>query len=362
MILMKNIGILFGGNSTEYKISLQSAHGVVTHINRRKYNPILIGITRDGQWRYYSGPVENILNDTWSAPDLCQPAIIPPDTREHSLWIVEDQRLKKIHLDGVFPVLHGKNGEDGTVQGLLCMAQIPVIGCKTLSSALCMNKDASHRLVGAAGIRVPKTLVLEKETSRIFWCAPEAACAWLTERLGNLGISLPVFIKPVCAGSSFGITKISDPSRLAWAVCQAFEHDHQVIIEENIDGFEVGCAIMGNETLTVGDIDEIRLSGGFFDYEEKYTLKTSQIFVPARIPKAKAEEIKETARRIYRILNCQDFARIDMFLTPSGEICFNEVNTIPGFTPHSRFPKMMESAGISFDEVVDRLIEMEVPQ
>ena len=145
-------------------------------------------------------------------------------------------------------------------------------------------------------------------------------------------------------------------------MCQAFEHDHQVIIEETIDGFEVGCAVMGNETLTVGDVDEIQLSGGFFDYDEKYSLKTSRIFVPARIPKAKAEEIQETARKIYRILNCQDFARVDMFLTPSGEICFNEVNTIPGFTPHSRFPKMMESAGISFNEVIDRLIEMEVSQ
>ena len=357
---MKNIGILFGGNSTEYNVSLESAYGVITHMDRTKYLPVLIGITRQGQWLYFNGDPKKIANNTWFEDASCRRAIIPPDAAEQSLWIFEGNHITRLALDGVFPILHGKNGEDGTVQGLLEMARIPVIGCKTLSSALCMNKDMAHRLVGAAGIRVPKSHILDREMLTDFSAQPEKASDNLLNALENKGLTLPLFVKPVCAGSSFGITKVTRKEDLAPAICQAFDHDRQVILEENIDGFEVGCAVMGNETLTIGDVDEIQLSGGFFDYEEKYTLKSSQIYVPARISREKANEIKTVARRIYRILDCRDFARIDMFLMPSGEICFNEVNTIPGFTPHSRFPGMMQSAGISFEQIIDQLIQMEV--
>ena len=357
---MKNIGILFGGNSTEYDVSLESAHGVITHMDLKKYTPVLIGITRQGQWMYYNGDLQKIADNTWHEDASCRKAVIPPDAGEHSLWIFEGSHIKKVHLDAVFPILHGKNGEDGTVQGLLEMAKIPVIGCKTLSSALCMHKDMAHRLVGAAGIRVPRSHILERAEAEEFFTRPETAADTLMRQLNQKGLVLPLFVKPVCAGSSFGITKVTPKEELAPAICTAFDHDRQVILEETIEGFEVGCAIMGNETLTVGNVDEIQLSGGFFNYEEKYTLKTSQIFVPARISDEKARQIKETAQKIYRILDCRDFARIDMFLMPSGEICFNEVNTIPGFTPHSRFPGMMKSAGFSFEQVIDTLIGLEV--
>ena len=228
-------------------------------------------------------------------------------------------------------------------------AGIPLVGCGTLSSALCMDKDRAHRLAELAGVRVPRAMVLMDNT------AINKACAFAE----NIGF--PVFVKPVKAGSSFGVTKVSAPEQLAPAIALAFDYDNRVILEEAIDGFEVGCAVCGRDQLTVGEVDEIELdtaacANGFFDYTEKYTLKTSAIHVPARIAAEKAQEIKEAAKRIYRALDCDGFARVDMFLTPAGEIVFNEVNTIPGFTEHSRYPGMMRAAGYGFAEVVDRII------
>ena len=167
----------------------------------------------------------------------------------------------------------------------------------------------------------------------------------------------PLFVKPVKAGSSYGVTKVASPEQLAPAIELAFRYDNQVILEENIEGFEVGCAVLGSSEPITGEVDEIELSGGFFDFTEKYTLKTSSIHVPARIDASKAAEIKETAKTIYRTLGCSGFARVDMFLTPEGEIVFNEVNTIPGFTEHSRYPGMMKAAGYSFENVLDMIIE-----
>lgn len=175
-------------------------------------------------------------------------------------------------------------------------------------------------------------------------------------RIWGRELNYPLFVKPLRAGSSFGITKVAGPEDLEGAVRHAFEYDSYVILEETIPGFEVGCAVLGTEELLVGEVDEIELSQGFFDYTEKYTLKTSSIHVPARISPEKAKEIKETAKTIYRGLGCSHFARVDMFLTPEGEIYFNEVNTIPGFTAHSRYPNMMKAAGISFEELLSRLL------
>lgn len=242
-------------------------------------------------------------------------------------------------------MLHGRNGEDGTVQGIAELAGIPLVGCGTLASALCMDKDRAHRLAGLAGIRVPRAMVLADNS------AVNKACDFA----GELGF--PVFVKPVKAGSSYGVTKVEDMEQLPEAVSLAFKYDNRVILEEAIDGFEVGCAVCGNDRLIVGEVDEIELAQtGFFDYTEKYTLKTAAIHVPARIPSDKAREIKEAAKRIYGALDCSGFARVDLFLTPEGEIVFNEVNTIPGFTEHSRYPGMMRAAGYSFSEILDRII------
>ena len=319
---MKTILVLFGGCSTEYEVSLHSAYAVLSHMDPARYTPLAVGITREGQWLCYTGDLSRLEDGTWQQAADCIPCTPLVEREAHALLLL-DGSGRRLLFDAVFPVLHGKNGEDGTVQGLFELAGVPVIG-------------------------VPRSHVFHSsdDFSRIAQAAEE--------------LGYPVFVKPVRAGSSFGITKVSGPEELPAAMEEAFRHDSAVILEETIPGFEVGCAVMGNEELTVGLVDEIALSEGFFNYEEKYTLKTSAIHCPARIPPEKAAEIQAAAKTIYRALDCRVFARVDLFLTPDGEIVFNEVNTIPGFTAHSRYPSMMQGIGISFGELVTRLIELGV--
>lgn len=349
---LKKIAVLFGGHSTEYEVSLQSAHAVITAVDRERYETVMIGIRRDsGQWYLFRGNPEDILNDRWFSEETCILVSVSMDRNIHGLYIHTPKEVKTVSLDAAFPVLHGKYGEDGTVQGALELAGIPVIGCGTLSSAVGMDKDIAHRLAEAAGVRCARAVTVGREEKG----RNEEELKKYAAELGY-----PLFVKPVRAGSSFGITKVCGEDELLRAVETAFEHDSEIMLEEQISGFEVGCAVLGKKNLITGEVDEIELSEGFFDYEEKYTLKTSDIHVPARISPEKAQEIRRMAAVIYRALKCENFARVDMFLTPEGEIFFNEVNTIPGFTAHSRYPGMMKASGISFEELVRRLIEMEV--
>lgn len=343
-----NVAVIFGGCSPEYSVSLESAHAVITHMDRTRYNPVLIGISSAGNWYHFTGAAEKIKSDTWNNPDDCAPALVSPDRDAPGLLVQTTAGMEKISLDAAFPVLHGRNGEDGTVQGLFELAGIPLVGCGVLASALCMDKDRAHKLVQAAGITIPLSTVLTKKASKeeAFTCA---------EKLGY-----PLFVKPVRAGSSYGITRVMERGGLSAALELAFAYDDHIILEEAISGFEVGCAVLGNDTLTVGELDEIELWDGFFNFTEKYTLKTSAIHVPARIPTIKAAEMKETAQRIYKALGCQGFARVDMFLDSSGRVVFNEVNTIPGFTAHSRYPSMMKAIGMSFEQVISNVIELAV--
>lgn len=356
--MKKKLGIMFGGKSTEYEVSLQSASAVIAAVNGEEYEKILIGIDRDGRWYRYYGDPDKIAADTWCNDTDCVRAILSPDRETGGLLEFFKGQVMSTPLDLVLPVLHGKNGEDGTVQGLIELAGIRLVGCDTLCSALCMDKDRAHKLAALAGVAVPRSFVFAAGTEQREKNAEEDPQEILWKQAaGKLGY--PVFVKPVRAGSSFGVTKVSREEELAAAVREAFRHDREVILEEAIDGFEVGCAVMGTQELMVGEVDEIELSHGFFDYTEKYTLKTSRIYVPARIDAETAGRIKETARVIYRALGCRDFARVDMFLTPQGRIVFNEVNTIPGFTSHSRFPSMMRAAGLSFEEMIERLLKGE---
>lgn len=340
------IGVLFGGCSGEYEVSIQSAYGVITHIDTAKYEPVLIGIDRDGGWHLYRGPVEWIAQDRWFQSEYCTPVVSSPDKKVHGVLVLTGDMILEKRLDAVFPVLHGKNGEEGTVQGVFELAGVPVVGCDLLSSAVCMDKNLAHQTVAQAGVQVPAAEVFGRGSSQ--------------EQIKAQMPSYPVFVKPLKGGSSLGITKVFDEKDLEGAISRAFVFDDHIIIEESIDGFEVGCAVLGTEELIIGDVDEIQLSSGFFDYEEKYQRKSSKIYVPARISPDKAAQIKETAEIIYRALGCKGFSRVDMFLTPEGRIVFNEVNTIPGLTEKSRYPNMLKSAGISFDEMVGRLIGMAV--
>lgn len=339
----KRIAVVFGGNSTEYEVSLQSAFSVFENINTVKYDIIPIGITRNGDWYHYRGRYKNIADNTWTVDrDNLHPVTVSVSRSQNGFLELSEDKYNFIPVDLVFPILHGKNGEDGTLQGMFELAGIPLIGCGTLSSALCMDKEKAHKLVSLAGISVPKSVTFNR-------LGMDAA-------LSDADLTYPLFVKPVRSGSSFGITKVAAQQELNAAIELAFQHDTEVTIEQAIDGFEVGCAVLGTDTLIVGRVDEIELSDGFFNYTEKYTLKTSKIHMPARISPETEKQIQQAAVIIYKVLGCSGFARVDMFLTPSGEIVFNEVNTIPGFTSHSRYPNMMKGIGLSFADMLDKLI------
>ena len=345
--MRKRIAVIFGGHSSEYEVSLQSAFSVLQNINENKFEVFPVGITREGEWYHYTGGLEQIRDNSWAEKKENLHSVAVSQSRPAPGFLVFDgDGCRRIPVDLVLPVLHGRNGEDGTLQGLFELAGIPVAGCGTLSSSLCMDKDRAHKLVGLAGIAVPKAVAFRQADQ-------EAACRKVKESL-----SCPLFVKPLRAGSSLGITRITKMQELFSAVEFAFTYDTEVIVEEEVDGSEVGCAILGDEVLTVGRVDEVALSGSFFDYTEKYTLQSSRIYMPARVERKTEERIQETAVAIYRTLGCSGFARVDMFYTSSGEIVFNEVNTIPGFTSHSRYPNMMKGIGLSFTEVLDKLLSL----
>ena len=340
-----HIAIFFGGKSSEYPVSLESAYSVIRNLDQERYVPVPVGISKEGGWFYFTGDIQKIKNDTWMNQEECIPAAISLAGGEGKLLLLQEGEARAIPIDVGFPVLHGRNGEDGTIQGLIELAGIPLAGCGVLASALCMDKHRAHKLAAGEGVLVPRGIVLSGRE--------EKAAEDFAEKIGY-----PLYVKPVKAGSSLGVTKVARREELPKALALAFLYDSQVMVEENIEGFEVGCAILGKQELLTGEVDEIALSGGFFDFTEKYTLETSQIHVPARIAREKAEEIKKTAKAIYQALGCTGFSRVDMFLDQEGGIVFNEVNTIPGFTEHSRYPGMMKAAGYSFGELLDKIIAL----
>ena len=342
------IAVLFGGCSSEYAVSLQSAHGVLTHWNADRWQAVPVGITHEGRWYLYRGPLDALPQDTWADdPAQLTPAVISPDRAAHGLLLADGSVLR---LDAVLPILHGINGEDGTVQGLCELAGIPVAGCGCLAGALGMDKYRAHLLARQAGVAVPRGFIFTGHD----------AADTVADTARTLGY--PLFVKPLRAGSSYGISCVHKPEELAAACCEALRYDSEILLEEAITGVEVGCAVLGNAAtgLTLGVPDEVELpaaNADFFDYHEKYTLESSKIHVPARLSPALTEAVKQAAAAVYKVLGCTGFARVDMFVTPEVKIYFNEVNTIPGFTAHSRYPAMMQAAGLSFEAVLDTIVE-----
>ena len=339
------IAVFFGGCSPEYSVSLQSAAAVLEALPEEKYEAVPVGITREGRWYRFWGDPQAIREDRWLRQGQCVPAILSPDRADRGLFLFEDGGVRRIPIDAALPVMHGSFGEDGTIQGLIALSGIPLVGCGVLASALGMDKARSHQLAAQAGIETARWVALEENAPPIKALAFAREMGW------------PVFVKPAGAGSSFGVSRVEREEELLPALGTAFRYGRQVMVEEAVPGFEVGCAVIGTETLTVGAVDEVELAGGFLDFTEKYSPKTSVTHVPARLPQETAERIQETAKRIYRLLGCSGFARVDLFLTPEGRILFNEVNTIPGCTPQSRFPAMLAAAGLSLSGVLDRIIE-----
>jgi D-alanine--(R)-lactate ligase len=334
------VGIIFGGISEEHPISIKSAQEVSKNLDPGKYEPFWIGITKSGAWKLCDGP-----GARWESGG-CRPAVLSPDRSVHGLLVLEQDRYQLIRLDVVFPVLHGRHGEDGAMQGLLELAGIPYVGCDIQSSALCMDKSLAYIVAGGAGIATPK-----------YWTVQPS------EKIDPEQLRYPVFVKPARSGSSFGVTKVSRPEELPCAMKSARQYDSKVMIEEAVAGSEVGCAILGERFgLVVGEVDRISLSHGFFRIHQDSAPETGSenatFIVPADISPETRRLVQETAKAIYRALGCKGLARVDMFLTDDGSVILNEVNTLPGMTSYSRYPRMMAAAGLPLAEVIDRLISL----
>lgn len=333
------VGIIFGGRSEEHPISIKSAQEIAKNIDVERYEPFYIGITKDGAWKLCDGP-----GPDWEDSGMCRPAVLSPDGGVRGLLVLEQEKYETISLDVVLPVLHGKQGEDGAVQGLLELSGIPYVGCDVQSSALCMDKSLAYVVAGNAGIATPK-----------FWTIAA------DEDIDADRLIYPVFVKPARSGSSFGVSKVSGKDELPGALETARRYDSKVLIEEAVIGEEVGCAILGSgPDLTAGEVDRIALSHGFFrihqETEPERGSDNSTAVVPADIPAPSRALVQETAKAVYRALGCGGLARVDLFLTADGRVVLNEVNTFPGMTSYSRYPRMMAAAGLPLREVIDRLL------
>ncbi|HLJ98292.1 MAG TPA: D-alanine--(R)-lactate ligase VanA-Sc [Streptosporangiaceae bacterium] len=334
------LGIIFGGCSEEHPVSVKSAQEIAKNLDSEKYEPFWIGITKSGAWKLCDGPDPGWENGG------CRPAALSPDRSVHGLLIVEQGQHETIPLDLVLPVLHGKLGEDGAIQGLLELSGIPYVGCDVQCSALCMDKSLAYVVARSAGIATPD-----------FWTVAA------NENIDADQLTYPVFVKPARSGSSFGVSKVSRKEELPSAVEGARRYDSKVLIEEAVAGSEVGCAILGNDqNLVAGELDRIALSHGFFRIHQENAPESgsenSAFIVPADIPAESRSLILETAKAIYRALGCRGLSRVDMFLTDDGKVVLNEVNTLPGMTSYSRYPRMMAAAGLPLSEAIDQMVSL----
>jgi D-alanine---(R)-lactate ligase len=334
------VAIIFGGSSEEHPVSVTSAQEVVEHLDLEKYEPFYVGITKSGTWKLCDGPHVN-----WDASSCCR-AMLSPDSSVRGLLVLDRGRYKTIPLDVVFPVLHGKRGEDGAMQGLLELSGIPYVGSDVQSSALCMDKTLAYAVARGADIATPN-----------FWTVTA------NDVVDPDRVRYPAFVKPARSGSSFGVSRVDRRQELAKAVELAREYDTKVLIEEAVAGSEVGCAILGNAPeLIAGEVDRVALSHGFFrihqEEEPAHGSENATFIVPADIPAEARERVRKTAKALYLALGCRGMARVDMFLKEDGTVVLNEVNTLPGMTPYSRFPRMMAAAGLPFSDVIDRLVSL----
>ncbi|MEW2019482.1 D-alanine--(R)-lactate ligase [Rhodococcus sp. NPDC076796] len=334
------VGVIFGGACEEHPVSVKSAREVARNLDTERYEPFWIGITNGGNWKLCDGPDADWENGS------ARPAMVSPDRSVHGLLVMGKAGYETVRLDVVFPVLHGKLGEDGAIQGLLELSGIPYVGCDIQSSAVCMDKSLAYVVAESAGITVPNFGVFAANDS-----------------VDAGSLSYPVFVKPARSGSSFGVNKVTREDELPNALSVARQYDSKVLIEEAVAGSEIGCAVMGDLCgLITGEVDRVDLSHGFFRIHQEDSPETGSenatFIVPADISEKSRRLLQETAKAIYRALGCTGLARVDMFLTDDGRVILNEVNTMPGLTSYSRYPRMMVAAGLPLSDVVDRLISI----
>lgn len=342
------VGIIFGGKSAEHEISLQSAKNIIDALDKNKYEAILIGIDKTGKW-YLNDESKFLLDSAYSetikiSDEKNNEVAFAPESSGELMSLHENKSGKKI--DVVFPILHGPFGEDGTIQGLLKLANIPFVGSGVLGSAVGMDKDVSKRLLRDAGIPVAKFISLREYDKLNFF------------NIVNL-LGLPFFVKPSNMGSSVGISKVKSESEFAAAIEEAFKYDRKIILEEFILGREIECSVLGNENPIASVPGEIISNHDFYSYEAKYLDEKGAVLeIPAKLPEELVEKIQRLSIEVFQVLECEGFARVDFFLTDKNEILVNEINTIPGFTKISMYPKLWEHSGITYSEILDKLISL----
>ena len=347
------LAVLFGGISSEHDISCLSAASILRNLDKTKYEIYPVGITQEGQWYYCPAcDADRVENGEWERMADKVPALLPPDRSVHGLVLLRDGRTETIRLDCVFPVLHGAGGEDGTVQGLLELAGIPYVGCGVAACANSMDKSITKALIEPTGVRQAKYyLALRYDFER----NAEGVVRTAADQLG----SFPVFVKPCSQGSSVGVAKANDMLELAAGLTEAFKLDDKVLVEEFIDGHEVECAVLGNRSPIASTVGEIAATQAFYTFDAKYKDESSKLYIPAHITPQQIETVRQNALRVYAALGFRGLSRVDFFVTHAdGEVVFNELNSIPGFTSISMYPKLFDYEGIHYPELLDRLISL----
>ena len=346
-----NVCVLFGGMSPEHKVSLRSAESVLSNMDTDKYNIFPVGITEDGDWFLYgSTDYSKLPTGEWlDCPNNRRAAISP--IRGQGLLIFEQDCVMREMIEIVFPVLHGENGEDGSVQGLLQLAGIPYVGPHVAASAVSMDKTLTKLVADNANVaQAAWQLVRDYEV--------KSHMDQLVTRLEEKFL-YPMFVKPAGTGSSVGVSKASDRDGLVKALSHAAKFDTKILVEEFIHGREVEVAVMGNASPVASICGEIDSGAEFYDYDAKYVTDTSVAYIPARIPEDVEEFVREQAVKIYSAIGCQGLSRVDFFVTyDDNRVVFNEINTLPGFTSISMYPKLFAASGIPYNEIIDNLLQL----
>ena len=347
---MKKLCVVFGGQSPEHEISLKSVTSVLSNLDKDKYEITVIGITKTGAWYLYTGDHANIIDGSWEKDtENLKKAIISPDAEDKCIIVFESEStVSRLYPDVIFPVLHGEYGEDGTIQGLFELSGIKYVGMGVLSSANGMDKTYSKLVFESAGIPQADWVVVRRGDDT------EEKMNEIEEKLGY-----PCFVKPACTGSSVGVGKAHDREELKKAIENASRFDRKILVEENIDGHEVETAVLGNFDAEAATVGEIMPTVEFYDFDAKYNDNTTKLQIPADLPEETIELIRSYAVRGFRALEGQGLSRVDFFVRYSdGSVVLNEINTLPGFTDISMYPKLWEAVGLSYSELLDKLIEL----
>ncbi len=347
MAQKERVLVMFGGASTEYSVSCVSASHIIRNLDRERYDVLTLGITKEGEWRLSDASADEIEKDAWQRKS--KKAILSPDVAHHGLLVMDGETLHLEHIDVVFPILHGKYGEDGCLQGLLELSGIPYVGTGVFTSSCMMDKHFA------------KCMFRQLEIPQAEWVFYNAAVDDMEDIANQIEEKLgyPCFVKPCNLGSSIGVNKAANREELLEALRYGAQFDRRIIIEEFMDGREVECAVMGNDHPQAAEVGEIRPVKEFYDFEAKYEDDSTELMIPAPISEEVREYIRKTAVRVFREVGGTGLSRVDFFLhRKTGKVYLNEINTAPGFTSISMYPKLSGAPGVCYSGLLTRLVEL----